>query len=521
MQGKFKYLPLALASIMALGQPVAEAGETVDLGNGVKFDWSLSTIYALGVRTKSPNPLLASDDTNFTGNDGNNNFQKGSITTNRLSALFESKLTKGESGFVLTGSTFYDQSYRRPTGYDGSSMPNTPPPYNRFTYEAKHYNGGYSRMLDTYAFTTLNLGEGRKLDLRVGRQVVNWGEANYFANISGAQGPFDGGKSDIPGTEVKEAILPEDQVSASLQLSSNLMLLAHWQYGFHPTLIPPVGAFQSTDDVLGPGGSCMGAYRDAKTCSGLARMEDKRPKDAGQWGVGGRYRISNETELGLYYLNYNDRSPALIFSPDFESYHVRYFDDVKMLAGTVSTSFGKIAAYGELSYRQDTPVMVNMRGMPDVPAYVRGNVTQLNVGGFYNIGRTSLADDMQLLAEVSAVKVNGLSEGYGFSDLFFQTRDSVALSGSWIWSYPGIAESWDLSIPLSYSHQLRGRSLVGSFGGGQGDRRYSVGASFTKDSNFTVSVTYVGYLGSASLDSKTDRSMVDRDQLSITAKYMF
>ena len=83
MQGKFKHLPRALASIMALCLPVAEAGETVDLGKGVKFDWSLSTIYALGVRTKSPNPLLASDDTNFTGNDGNNNFQKGSITTNR------------------------------------------------------------------------------------------------------------------------------------------------------------------------------------------------------------------------------------------------------------------------------------------------------------------------------------------------------------------------------------------------------------------------------------------------------
>ena len=88
-------------------------------------------------------------------------------------------------------------------------------------------------------------------------------------------------------------------------------------------------------------------------------------------------------------------------------------------------------------------------------------------------------------------------------------------------SYPGIAEGWDMSVPLSYSHQLRGRSLVGSFGGGEGDRRYSLGASFTKNNNLTVSVAYVGYLGKASLDSKTDRSMVDRDQLSVTAKYMF
>lgn len=519
MSRKFNCLPIALACMMAL--PGAQAGETVDLGNGFKFDWSLSTIYALGVRTKSPNPLLASDDTNASGNDGNNNFKKGAITTNRLSALFESKLTKGDSGFVLTGSTFYDQSYHRPTGFDGSTMPSTPAPYNRFTSQARHFNGGYSRLLDTYAFTTVNIGQGSKLDLRVGRQVVNWGEANYFANISGAQGPFDGAKSDIPGTEVKEAILPEDQISASLQLSSNLTLLGHWQYGFHPTLIPAVGAYQSTDDVLGPGGRCMGVYADGRNCYGLERTADKRPSKTGQWGLGGRYRVTDATEVGMYYLNYNDRTPSMIISPAFDGYSVRYFDNIKMLAGTVSTTFGKVAAYGEMSYRQGTPIMVNMRGVPDAPSYVRGNVTQLNMGGFYNVGRTKIADDMQLLAEVSAVKVNSLNEGYAFNELFFKTRNSLALSGTWILSYPGIAEGWDMSVPLSYSHQLRGRSLVGSFGGGEGDRRYSLGASFTKNNNLTVSVAYVGYLGKASLDSKTDRSMVDRDQLSVTAKYMF
>lgn len=512
---------LAIASLALLSLPVAQAGETINLGDGVKFDWSLSTTYALGVRTKSPNPLLASDATNFTGNDGDNNFKKGAITTNRLSALFESKLAKGDTGMVLTGSTFYDQVYHRRTDYDGSTIPNTPPPYDRFTPTARHMQGGYSRLLDTYAFTTVGLGAGRKLDLRVGRQVVNWGEATFFANISGAQGPFDGAKSDIPGTEVKEAILPEDQVSAALQLSPAFTLLGHWQFGFHETILPAVGSFLSTDDVLGPGGSCMGVYNMAGACHGLPRIRDQRPKKTGQWGIGGRYRVTSATEAGLYYLNYNDRTPSLVFAPDFSSYKVRYFDNIKMLAGTVSTTFGKISGYGELSYRQGTPVMVGMRADPETPVFMRGNVTQLNVGGFYNVGRTPLASDMQILAELSAVKVNSIKGGYGFDELFFKTRDSLAFSGTWLLSYPGIAEGWDLSVPISYSHQLRGRSLVGSFGGGQGDRRYSVGATFTKNNNLSLSVAYVGYLGSASLGAKTDRSMVDRDQLSFTMKYMF
>lgn len=511
---------LACAAVLVLSLPSAQAGETVDLGGGLKFDWSLGTTYALGVRTKNPNPLLASDASNFTGNDGNNNFKKGALIANRVSALFESKLTKGDTGMVLTGSTFYDQAYHSRTDYNGSTIPNTPPPYDRFASKARHMQGGYSRLLDTYAFTTVNLGDAKKLDLRVGRQVVNWGEANYFANISGAQGPFDGAKSDIPGTEVKEAILPEDQISASLQLSPDFTLLGHWQFGFHETILPAVGSFQSTDDLLGPGGSCMGTYSGG-VCDGLPRTQDQTPKKTGQWGIGGRYRLTSETEVGLYYLNYNDRSPALIIAPDFSGYNVRYFDNVKMLAGTVSTTFGKVSAYGELSYRQGTPLMVNARDVPDMPVYVRGNVTQLNVGGFYNVGRTPLASDMQLLAEVSGVKVNSINEGYGFNELFFKTRNSLAFAGTWILSYPGIAEGWDLSIPVSYSHQLRGRSLVGTFGGGQGDRRYSVGATFTRNNNLSLTVAYVGYLGSASLDTKKDRSMVDRDQLSLTAKYMF
>ena len=192
-----------------------------------------------------------------------------------------------------------------------------------------------------------------------------------------------------------------------------------------------------------------------------------------------------------------------------------------MLASTVSTTFGKISAYGELSYRQGTPLIVNRRDVPDMPAYVRGNITQLNVGGFYNIGRTPLAPDMQVLVELSGVKVNSITEGYGFNELFFKTRNSLAFAGTWILDYPGIAEGWDMSIPLSYSHQLRGRSLVGSFGGGQGDRRYSVGATFTKNNNLSFTVAYVGHLGHASLDAKKDRSMVDRDQLSLTVKYLF
>ena len=77
-----------------------------------------------------------------------------------------------------------------------------------------------------------------------------------------------------------------------------------------------------------------------------------------------------------------------------------------------------------------------------------------------------------------------------------------------------------MTVPMSYSRQLRGRTLAGGVGG-EGDSRYSIGVNFVRKSALTIGVTYLGYLGDASLDSKKYRGMVDRDQLSINLKYSF
>ena len=74
--------PIALAIMVLTLAGTAQAGtEPIDLGNGLTFDWKLSTTYALSQRMKNPSPLLAGD---AGSNDGNNNFKKGALTANRL-----------------------------------------------------------------------------------------------------------------------------------------------------------------------------------------------------------------------------------------------------------------------------------------------------------------------------------------------------------------------------------------------------------------------------------------------------
>ena len=517
--------PIALAIMVLTLAGTAQAGtEPIDLGNGLTFDWKLSTTYALSQRMKNPSPLLAAD---AGSNDGNNNFKKGALTANRLSALFESTLAKGDTGFVFSASSFYDGVYHR-SNYNQGPV-NKPGAVNEFTAEARKYHGGYSRILDAYAYTAFDFGKDSRATLRLGRHAVNWGEALYFPNIAMAQGPFDGTKSGVPGTETKDQILAEDQLSASIRVTPRWSLLGQVQYNFHPTLAAAPGSFMSTSDSTGHGGTCLDPYVPGSNyCPYGERGPDMKPGKTGQWAIGTRYRVTDGTEVGLYYMNYHDRTPL----PEIDfaarnydaTYRTRYFDNIKLLGGTVSTTFGPVSAYTEFTYRKGAPVLVGAAA-----AATRANISQLNVGGFYNAGRSPIADSMLFLGEISAVKIGGITPrgATGLEGVvpvsnkpYFETKSGLAMSGTLVLEYPGITDNWGLMIPISYSQQLRGRTILGGVGG-QGDKRYSIGASFTKNSNLTIDVTYVGNIGKASLDVKRERMETDRDQLSVSMKYVF
>jgi hypothetical protein len=260
--------------------------------------------------------------------------------------------------------------------------------------------------------------------------------------------------------------------------------------------------------------------------------------------VGTRFRATSETEVGLYYLNFSDRTPL----PEINaiaaggSYRVRYFDDIKLIGATVSSVLGSVAVTGELTFKQGAPVLVNTLVNPAAPnaasSYIpnptRADITQLNLGAFANIGRTPIAESVQVLGEISAIQISNVTArqapgteafpaAFGFkagNALSFQSDSALAFSGVVILGYPGIFEGWDLSVPISYSQQISGRTLVGGVGG-EGDQRYGIGATFTYNGNFSVGVSYLGFLGDPSLDLKSNRLLTDRDQLSVSMKYAF
>lgn len=541
----FKLSPIATAVVGALLASPALGGDTIVFDNDARFDWKGTATYTVATRLRSADPALLEVD--GTAIDGNHNFDKGALTANRLALLFEGKFSKDRSGFVLSGSTFYDDVYHRGTDSKRPYL-NTSDAPGTFSGAAKRYHGGYSRILDAYAYTSFGVGDG-DATVRAGRHVVSWGESLFFPAISLAQGPVDGTKSDIPGTETKDLLLPEDQVSMIYRPTPEWTLMAHAQYGWHPTVSAAPGSFLNTSDASGPGNECLGPFIPngvgGYACSFGARQSDDRPGDTGQWGIGTRYRVSEETELGLYYLNYHDR----VALPEIDvfaasdaleggAYRNRYFDDVKLIGASFSTTFGLATLAGEVAYKRGAPELVDTVIDPGsgtaLPTPARANVLQTSVNSFINLGRSDFADGALLLAEVSYIDVRSVKkikakgvEALGSMAEDFPASNDLSMSGhglgistSLVLNYDGVFSGWDLEVPISYAHQLSGRTLMGPVGG-EGDRRLSVGAALTYNQNLSFELTYLDFLGSPSTDMKTERLLTDRDQLSLVVKYNF
>jgi hypothetical protein len=73
-------------------------------------------------------------------------------------------------------------------------------------------------MLDAFAYGRFDLG-GRELDLRAGSMVVNWGESTFIqGGINSAINHFDVSALRVPGSELREAYLPQEMVKASFAL---------------------------------------------------------------------------------------------------------------------------------------------------------------------------------------------------------------------------------------------------------------------------------------------------------------
>lgn len=177
-------------------------------------------------------------------------------------------------------------------------------------------------------------GEAHKLRLAVGNQYLHWGESTFVLfNTLNQVNPLSAPLYRFPGSEVKDAFLPTNMVTASVDLLPKVTLSGFYQLTWEPTEPDVAGTYLSVSNVANGGDGPIPVYLSASntpvdplgqfvpgqgdnaftTGSRTAYLEgDHRPHNGGQFGFRLDYYadwLNGGTELSAYAMNIHSRLP--------------------------------------------------------------------------------------------------------------------------------------------------------------------------------------------------------------------
>ncbi|SDT89686.1 DUF1302 domain-containing protein [Halopseudomonas salegens] len=452
-------LPLAIAMASLIGPAQAASFQLGDMQVQLDSQLSIGASWALSdadnrfihVDTMRDGKPMGGQATSRTSDDGRLNFDKGDIFSKAFKGVHDVEMRYRNSGAFLRGKYWYDFETK-----DGSQ---------RF-YDisddgaAPLMKASGVALLDAFVYHNYSIGT-LPGNLRVGRQVVNWGESLFISNSINSVNPLDVSAFRRPGSEVKEALIPVEMLYVSQTLSDNLSMEAFYQLKWAPTVTDNCGTFFGADTV---GKGCV----DRLIVAGMDRPQnelqadniiisrarkDEEARDDGQWGVAFRWFAPelNDTEFGLYAMNYHSRTPTfngvagrlllggagitgIDGSLGAAGYFFKYPEDIRLYGVSFQTNVAGMPLAGEISYRPNMPLGIatsdmsrtalqlgdnTHRGLTglatgtEIQGYERKEFLQAQVSLIKTIDRVLGASRMVVAGEVGFNHIAGLSNANG------------------------------------------------------------------------------------------------------------
>jgi hypothetical protein len=377
--------------------------------------------------------------TTLATDDGNLNFDSGDIFSNIVKGTSEIGLDNGQFGFFGRIKYWYDfelENGRMPHGHS----PNKWEPNGKLNDDdfANYAQFSGLELLDAFVYGAFDLGD-YPLDLRLGRQVVNWGEATFIQGVN-VLNPIDVSAFRRPGAEIKEGLLPVSLIYGNLGLPAGFSLEAFYQFKWEETVIDACGTYFSNVDYAARGCNQLLVANVAPDyiIQNIANVKKDpfidEPDDSGQFGMALRkYIEAIDTELGFYYERLHNRTPVINVhytpaaaapggsflgptTPVPAYYQIAYPEDIDIYGVSFATNVGVVALSGEVSLKQDLPVQIN--GSTELagglgalnPAVCASGVPNQFVGPF---GERACAGLFQL-----ATTGDGFARGYDRFDVW-------------------------------------------------------------------------------------------------------
>ncbi len=543
MKNQFKLkvlttLMLALSATQA--QAIAIEGESVK----GSFDNTISI--GIGVRTKNPscNDILISPAgvgapgactlvSSSLGDQGDLNYKRGDAFTTYLKGTDE-LLLKFPEGVKFMGrvSWLKDFSSTSTTGYVSAGNPagvasQTDAAHSQLSFKA--------RLLDFWVSKDMSFGD-QNARLRVGNQVVSWGESLFIPGGINQTNAIDYMRLSQPGTQLKEVFLPAPIISFASGLGHGFNFETYVQANWNPSYFPPTGSYWSVVNGLGSGSTAYG-------------LNTQRPGHGNQYGAALRWQPEGtQANIGFYAMNYTDKTPNLSLDPARLGWV--YLENRQLYGISANVPVGDWAFGSEVSYRPKDALSLN----PDSGCANNNNncyvdskkiqahltaILSVTPGGNYS-GLLNLlgAQTATLMAEAVMIKYPGLKQtyngdqigagawGWGMQTNPLGVPESAGTSTSggfnfdFSWVYDGtVVPGWQMIPEVYFFDATTGRTpnIMAPFM--QGAKSSNMILTFVKNpATWQFGVNYAKFWGGSNL---LDQPYADRDFVGAYASFNF
>ncbi|MFQ6591919.1 MULTISPECIES: DUF1302 domain-containing protein [Pseudomonas] len=499
------FTPQALAVAVALGCCAQAQAVSFNIGEVEgQFDSSLSVGASWGMRDADKKLVGVSNGGTgqaSTGDDGRLNFKKGETFSKIFKGIHDLELKYGDSGVFVRGKYWYD--------FELQDEDREFKPISNNHRDEGARSSGYE-LLDAFVYHNYSIGDLPGA-VRVGKQVVSWGESTFIGNSINSINPIDVSAFRRPGAEIKEGLIPVNMLFASQSLTNQLSVEGFYQLNWENTVVDNCGTFFGNDVVahgcnnnytvgspaiapLQPVAAAFGqGFQVTREGVVVQRAKDREARDGGQFGAALRW-LGDDTEYGLYFMNYHSRTPTVgtitantslatigrianaanAIAPGSGAglaqstmlgrgqYYLDYPEDIRLYGASFSTTLPTGTAWtGEISYRPNAPVQLNTTDLTlalvnpiagntaspirssfgsDNSGYRRKEITQIQSTMTQFFDQVLGAERLTLVGEAAFVHVGGLEAKtklrYGRDSVFgaygFQgDTDGFVTANSW------------------------------------------------------------------------------------------
>ena len=463
---------------------------TVSAGTSFRAEGRDRALYA--VSNRDQNGVPGQGFTN-SGDDGNLNYDNGDTFSTIVKGVHDFDLKKDNYGFFSRVKWFYDYEQNKGATHHGHE-PTGNAPGRRLNDNGFHPYARFDGIdvLDAFGYINTDIG-GKPIDLRLGRQVISWGESLFIQSPISGLNTIDISALRRPGAELKEGFTPSEMLYMNLGLTDNTSLEAFYQLKWRKTVLEGCGTYFSSSDpgpdgcdrltfaaplVFGLSGMRIGDQAElggafnAVPVPGVATLTlppinrdlDRQPDDGGQFGFALRSYISElDTEFGGYFMNYHSRLPLFSYRKSSTGapyalggtdgkYLIDYSEDISVLGLSFATNVSGWSWSGELSHAMDLPVQINQN------AVLLGGLAQGTA-----LGGSSFD------ARIQATAPGEIAQGYDKFDVtqiqsaFIRTFDR-ALGSSQVAFAAEIGAVYVHSLPGIDTQQYGRNSIFGDIG---------------------------------------------------------